>query len=199
MHSPLQICGEAMLAIHQCLLSQQCKLNEIKTVYSHSQSFGQCQNWLNKHLRMLCWCMFPATPKRRRGRRKPDSAPLPVARRGAVRPEPCVKNIEAIPEHHAFPGIGKQQVAPSGNDKTSLYCQPRIAPVQCMTAGTAVQARREHDQIRVASGRSGLWEYVFYMDIEGIRMTPKCRRTDGLKQVAAFVKIWFIPGCRVGG
>src|SRR5574340_2973 len=50
MHSQLQICGEVMLAVHQCLLAPQRDLAAIKTVYSHSQSFGQCQSWLNRHL-----------------------------------------------------------------------------------------------------------------------------------------------------
>ena len=33
LQSNLQICGEVMLSIHQCLLSQHCELSAIKTVY----------------------------------------------------------------------------------------------------------------------------------------------------------------------
>ncbi|MDX8385522.1 MAG: chorismate mutase, partial [Gallionella sp.] len=50
MDSVLQVCGELTLPIHQCLLSQHCDLSAIKTVYSHPQSLGQCQSWLNQHL-----------------------------------------------------------------------------------------------------------------------------------------------------
>ena len=55
MQSTLKICGEVKLPIHQCLLGQ-ClpgqhgELSAINSVYSHPQSFGQCQGWLNTHL-----------------------------------------------------------------------------------------------------------------------------------------------------
>ena len=52
MQSPLQVCGEVVLAIHQCLLSQLCEMSMIKTVYSHPQSLGQCQGWLNANLQI---------------------------------------------------------------------------------------------------------------------------------------------------
>lgn len=48
--TPLRICGEIMLPIHQNLMSKRSDLADIKRVYGHSQSLAQCQNWLSRHL-----------------------------------------------------------------------------------------------------------------------------------------------------
>src|SRR3970040_459849 len=44
--SPLKICGEVELRIHQTLLGRMKELGQIKRVCSHSQSFAQCRAWL---------------------------------------------------------------------------------------------------------------------------------------------------------
>ncbi|EDN68371.1 Chorismate mutase, gamma, beta and epsilon proteobacteria [Beggiatoa sp. PS] len=48
--SPLKICGEIELPIHHHLLSKVSQLEQIKRIYSHSQSLAQCQGWLDNHL-----------------------------------------------------------------------------------------------------------------------------------------------------
>ncbi|HMV19098.1 MAG TPA: chorismate mutase, partial [Rhodocyclaceae bacterium] len=48
--SPLQICGEVVLRIHQHLMSGETALGDVRKVYSHAQSLAQCHEWLNSHL-----------------------------------------------------------------------------------------------------------------------------------------------------
>mgnify|MGYP000859638794 CR=1 FL=1 len=48
--TPLKICGEVVLRIHQHLLSNEASLGEVKKVYSHAQSLAQCHEWLNRSL-----------------------------------------------------------------------------------------------------------------------------------------------------
>ena len=48
--TPLKICGEVVLRIHQHLLSNQRALGEVVKVYSHAQSLAQCHEWLNRSL-----------------------------------------------------------------------------------------------------------------------------------------------------
>ncbi|HET9463361.1 MAG TPA: chorismate mutase, partial [Thiobacillus sp.] len=48
--SPLKICGEVMLPIHQTLMRKQGGLGGIQRVYGHAQSLAQCQQWLSRHL-----------------------------------------------------------------------------------------------------------------------------------------------------
>lgn len=50
MTSPLKVCGEVVLRIHQHLLTKEASLDAIRKVYSHAQSLAQCHEWLNRSL-----------------------------------------------------------------------------------------------------------------------------------------------------
>ncbi|CAJ0927697.1 698_t:CDS:2 [Entrophospora sp. SA101] len=45
-----QIIEEICLTVSHCLLSNS-PINSIRKIYSHPQAFGQCQNWLDQHLK----------------------------------------------------------------------------------------------------------------------------------------------------
>jgi len=194
MHSPLQICGEVMLAIHQCLLARQPDLSLIRTVYSHSQSFGQCQDWLNKHLpNALLVHVSSNAEAARLAAENSDCAAIAGSQAAALFGlNLCVANIEDDAKNTTrFLVLGKQQVAPSGNDKTSLVLSAANRPgavhdllVPLAKHGVSMT------KFESRPARSGLWEYVFYMDIEGHQNDAKVAAAlAGLMQVAAFVKI----------
>ncbi len=46
----IQVTGEIDLHVHQCLLSHNARLSDIKRIYSHPQAFGQCETFLGKEL-----------------------------------------------------------------------------------------------------------------------------------------------------
>jgi chorismate mutase/prephenate dehydratase len=48
--SPLKICGEVELRVHQYLLSRTGHLDDVERVYSHGLSLAQCRGWLRQHL-----------------------------------------------------------------------------------------------------------------------------------------------------
>jgi chorismate mutase / prephenate dehydratase len=48
--SPLKICGEIELRIHQHLMGSMQDLKEVKRICSHPQSLAQCRGWLAQHL-----------------------------------------------------------------------------------------------------------------------------------------------------
>src|SRR5688572_29214110 len=48
--SPLRICGEIELAVHQHLLSRTGRMDDVDRVYSHPMSLAQCRTWLRQHL-----------------------------------------------------------------------------------------------------------------------------------------------------
>jgi chorismate mutase/prephenate dehydratase len=87
--------------------------------------------------------------------------------------------------------LGNQQVAPSGNDKTSLVMSTTNRPgavhdllVPLAKHGVSMT------KLESRPARSGLWEYVFYMDIEGHQADVNVAAAMAeLKQVAAFVKV----------
>lgn len=191
----VRVCGEVMLAVHQCLVSQCPGLDAIRTVYSHPQSFGQCQNWLNANL-----------PK---AMRNPVSSNSEAARLAAEHPRDSAaiagrnaaelyglpvlaENIEDDPRNTTrFLVIGNQDVAPSGKDKTSLVMSTANRPGAVHDL-LAPLARHGVSMTKLESrpARSGLWEYVFYMDIEGHQADARVAAALAeLKQVAAFVKV----------
>src|SRR5690606_23702438 len=48
--SPLMICGEVELRVHQYLLSRTGHIEDIERVYSHGLSLAQCRGWLRQNL-----------------------------------------------------------------------------------------------------------------------------------------------------
>jgi len=194
LQSPLKVCGEVMLAVHQCLLARQCDLSAIKTVYSHSQSLGQCQSWLNTNLPNAVRISAASNAEAARlAAENPDSAAIAGSQAAAhFGLSVCVENIEDDARNTTrFLVLGNQQVAPSGNDKTSLVLSAANRPGAVHDLLVPL-ARHGVSMTRFESrpARSGLWEYVFYMDIEGHQADEKVAAALAeLKQVAAFAKV----------
>ena len=194
LQSPLQICGEVMLPVHQCLLARQCDLSTIKTVYSHSQSLGQCQSWLNANLPDAVRISAASNAEAARlAAGNPNSAAIAGSQAAAHSGlNVCLENIEDDARNTTrFLVLGNQQVAPSGNDKTSLVLSAANRPgavhdllVPLAKYGVSMT------KFESRPARSGLWEYVFYMDIEGHQADGKVAAALAeLKQVAAFTKV----------
>lgn len=194
LQSHLKVCGEVMLPVHQCLISRAAGLSAIKRVFSHAQSLGQCQSWLNTHL--------PAAERIAAGsntqaillslEKHADSAAIAGVMAAANYDVPVLaENIEDDPRNTTrFLVIGDQEVAPSGKDKTSLVMSApnRSGAVYDLLAPLA---RHDVSMTRLESrpARSGIWEYVFFLDIEGHQLEPKVALAlDELRQAAAFVK-----------
>jgi len=194
LQSTLQVCGEVMLPVHQCLLAQHCELSTIKTIYSHPQSLGQCQSWLNAHLPHAAHIPVASNAEAARmAGENPHSAAVAGSQAAAhFGLSVCVENIEDDARNTTrFLVLGNQQVAPSGNDKTSLVLSAANRPGAVHDL-LAPLARHGVSMTKLESrpARSGLWEYVFYMDIEGHQQDKKVAAALAeLKQVAAFIKI----------
>ena len=194
MQSSLQICGEVKLPIHQCLLGQQSELSAIKSVYSHPQSFGQCQGWLNTHLPHAARIPVASNAEAARlAAENPHNAAIAGNQAAALFGlKVLVENIEDDASNTTrFLVLGNQQVAPSGNDKTSLVMSTANRPgavhdllVPLAKHGVSMT------KLESRPARSGLWEYVFYMDIEGHQADVKVAAALAeLRKVAAFVKV----------
>ena len=194
MQSPLRLCGEVLLAVHQCLLSQDKDLSAIKRVYSHPQSLGQCQDWLNTHLphaeRVSVASNAEAASLASKEKHSAAIAGEQAAERFNVPVQ--VKNIQDDPRNTTrFLVIGNQDVAASGQDKTSLVMSALNRPgavhellVPLAKHGVSMS------KLESRPARAGLWEYVFFVDIEGHQTDKKVAAAlKELKEVAAFVKV----------
>jgi chorismate mutase/prephenate dehydratase len=194
MQSDLQVCGEIILPIHQCFLAKQCEFDQIKNVYSHPQSLGQCQGWLNANLPNAARISASSNAEAARLAAENSNSAAIAGEQAAAHfgLTVCVKNIEDDARNTTrFLVLGWQKVAPSGNDKTSLVLSAPNRPGAVHDLLTPL-AKHGVSMTKLESrpARSGLWEYVFYMDIEGHQTDPKVAAAlSELRQIATLVKI----------
>ncbi|MGH8761199.1 MAG: prephenate dehydratase, partial [Burkholderiales bacterium] len=101
-------------------------------------------------------------------------------------------NIEDEPNNTTrFAVISGREVPPSGNDKTSLVMSTRNIPGAIHELLTPL-ARCGVSMTRLESrpSRTGLWEYVFFVDLEGHQTEDKVARAlDEMRGLAAFLKV----------
>ncbi len=194
LQTPARVCGEVLLQVHQCLMSRQPGKDSIKRVYSHPQSLGQCRNWLNANLPNVERIAVSSNSEAARlAAEQADSAAVGGREAGERYGVPILaENIEDDPRNTTrFVVIGNQDVAPSGRDKTSLVMSAANRPGAVHDLLTPL-AKHGVSMTKLESrpAPSGMWEYVFFVDIEGHQQDAKVAAALGeLKQAAAFVKI----------
>ncbi|WP_350282042.1 prephenate dehydratase [Nitrosomonas sp.] len=195
LQTPLKICGELELPVHQCLMAQQTDLAAIRKIYSHPQSFAQCQAWLNENLQNADRINAASNADAARQAAVDSSAAAIAGKRAAevFGLKVCAANIEDNPNNTTrFLVIGSQDVARSGKDKTSLamatHNQPGavyelLAPfAQHQVSMTRLESRPSH---------ASLWEYVFFTDIAGHQEDENVARAlQVLRDNTTFLKIF---------
>ena len=119
----LNICGEVLLRVRQQLMRKLPVTDGIQVVYSHAQSLAQCHEWLAKNL--------PGVET------VPVSSNAEAARLAAEDPHAAAIGSELAAERYGlrvvardveddannttrFLVLGRESVAPSGRDKTSV-------------------------------------------------------------------------------
>ncbi|MDO6462042.1 prephenate dehydratase [Granulosicoccaceae sp. 1_MG-2023] len=175
--SSLKICGEVSLPIHHNLLGLQQPLSEIRTVYAHQQSLAQCRQWLDAH---LPHAEREAVSSNGEAARMVQGQSGVAAIAGKAAGElyglsVLVNNIEDEKDNTTrFLVIGKQEVPPSGRDSTALLVSAPNRPggLRSLLKPMA-DAGISLTRIESRPGQSGLWEYVFFMDIEGHKDDPQ--------------------------
>ncbi len=171
MQSALSISGEVELRIRHNLLSNETKLSDIKRVYSHQQSFGQCRLWLDKHLPNT---ERIATNSNAEGVLLASEHAHSAAIAGQMAAElyqvPVLNaDIEDEPDNTTrFVVIGKHKSPPSGNDRTSLlvFAHNRAGSLFNLLKPLA-ERNISMSNIESRPSRRGVWEYVFFIDVDG--------------------------------
>jgi chorismate mutase/prephenate dehydratase len=191
--TPAKICGEVMLPIRQCLMSRSGALKGIRKVYSHAQSLAQCQQWLGRHLPSVerVAVVSNAEAARLAARERRAAAIGPKSAAALYGLKLLARNIEDQSKNTTrFLVIAESDAAPSGKDKTSLIMSARNVP-GAVHALLAPLARNRVSMTRLESrpARAGLWEYVFYVDVEGHQQDANVARALAeLKRKASFLK-----------
>ncbi|MDP1557383.1 MAG: prephenate dehydratase [Nitrosomonas sp.] len=194
LQTSLTVCGEIQLPVHQFLMAQDAALSPIRKIYSHPQSFSQCHEWLNTNLPGVERIHASSNAEAARLASQEKNAAAIASKQAAEIFELtiCATNIEDDPKNTTrFLVIGTQQVSPSGKDKTSLVMSANNRPgaVHELLA-PLVQYGVSMTRFESRPSRTGMWEYVFYVDIEGHQQDENVLTAlDLLRKKAAFLKI----------
>ena len=121
--SPLKVCAEIDFRVQQNLMTVEPSLDTVTRVYSHSQSLAQTAGWLARHLPNADRVPVASNAEAARlASVTPGSAAIAGELAAARYAVPMLfRNIEDSPNNTTrFWVLGRQDVAASGNDKTSL-------------------------------------------------------------------------------
>ena len=169
----LSVCGEIKLRVQQNLLSNAGGLGAVTRVYSHGQSLAQCVQFLAQHLPGVPRIAVASNAEAARlAAAEPGAAAIAGENAGAIYGlATLAPHIEDEPNNTTrFWVLGRQQPAPSGRDETSLVmsCPNRPGAVYALLEPIA---RHGVSMSRIESrpARTGLWEYLFFVDLVGHR------------------------------
>jgi len=195
--TPLRICGEVELRVQQHLMAKGGDAAAVKRVYSHPQSLAQCARWLERHLpgaeRVPLGSNAEAAE---RASREAGSAAIAgeaaAARYGLAL---LARGIEDDPNNTTrFLVLGALQPAPTGRDRTSLVMSAENRPGAVHALLTPL-AENGVSMTRIESRparamRAALWEYLFYVDLEGHQADARVAAALAeLRRKAPFLKV----------
>jgi chorismate mutase/prephenate dehydratase len=194
--SPLKICGEIELRIHQHLLGRMHDLKDVKRVCSHPQSLAQCRGWLSQHLPDVE--KVPVVSNAEAARRARDEEGT-----AALAGEAAAKlyhlrilfnTVEDRDDNTTrFVVVGRKLFPASGKDKTSVL----VSAAETETPGVLLHllaplSKHGVNMTRIESrpSRKRKWDYVFFLDLDGHADDDNVRKAlDEMKAHASLFKV----------
>jgi len=173
MSSNLRICGEVEIRVHHHLMTSPKSDGDIKRIYSHQQTLGQCRRWLNGH--------YPDVPRltatsnaeaARRVQEETDAAAIAGEIAADIYDLKIIsRQIEDEYDNTTrFIVVGREDIPPSGKDKTSIVVSTHNQPGALYKL---LEPFHRHGisltSIETRPSRTGMWSYVFFIDFEGHR------------------------------
>ncbi|MBN4063804.1 prephenate dehydratase [Cardiobacterium sp. AH-315-I02] len=194
MNSSLSISGEVALRIRHNLLTNETDLSSVKRVYAHQQSIAQCRLWLDKNLpgaeRIAVNSNAEAVIIARDHKNSAAIAGMMAAEIYDI----AVLNPDIEDEPHnttRFVIIGQYQAPASGADRTSLLVFAHNRPGSLYDLLKPLAKRNiSMSNIESRPSRSGVWEYVFFIDIDGHQHDEQIAEAIAeIEESSAMVKI----------
>ncbi len=167
----LRVCGELSLRIQHCLMSQAENLSDIKAVHAHPQALAQCWHWLNANLpnvERVSESSNAAAAKLALD--SPDIAAIAGESAASLyQLNALEKGIEDEKNNTTrFLIIGDQDIPPTGDDSTLLLVAAPHRPGGLRRLLQPLEdAGVSMTRIESRPSRSALWEYVFFIDVNG--------------------------------
>ena len=197
LETPLSIGGEIMLRVRHNLLSAEAFAPEAaETIYAHPQALAQCRRWLERAAPQAKTQPAESNAAAARFAAGQNGAKIAAIASLSAAQHYGLKTIAADIEDSPFNTtrfliLGAAHPEPSGADKTSLLM---TAPSE---AGALYRLLEPFSRLGInmtkfesRPARGQLWEYVFYIDIDGHRASPEITRAlEEIGERAAFLKV----------
>jgi len=172
--SPLKISGEIELRIEQHLLGRVTGLENIERICAHEQSLAQCRAWLREYLpHVELIGMSSNAAGARRARDEDGTAAIgPDVAADVYDLKILVDSIEDRSDNSTrFLVVGRELLAPSGNDKTTLLISTGDTAGGAGVLHKLLLPLADHEVVMTfiesRPSRRMNWDYVFFIDIEG--------------------------------
>ena len=192
--SELCINAEIATTVSHCLLTRSGTLDGVQKVYSHPQALAQCRQWLSANLPNVAQIEVASTALAARLTRDDPVAAavaselagqlydLKIARKKI---EDEVRNVTR------FLVIGREAAPPTGRDKTSiLFSLKDEAGVLYKVLQPLADAGLNLSRIESRPSRKKLWDYVFFIDVDGHQSEPPVQAAiKALEERCQFVKV----------
>jgi len=175
--SSLQICGEVATPIHHNLITHAESLEQITEIFAHRQTLGQCRQWLAENLLNI-----PCTEANSNA----EAVKIAQSRANtaAIAGDVAAELYQVPILHHRiedeqnnttrFVVIGQLITAPTGEDKTSLLVSTKNhAGALAHILEPFAKYKIGMTKIESRPSKQGLWEYLFFIDIDGHYLDEK--------------------------
>lgn len=195
--SALKACGEVVVRVHHNLMRKGShEISGITKVFAHAQALAQCNDWLGRHLPQAE--RIPVSSNAEAARLVAESGEASwAAIAGITAAEIYALNIaaECIEDEPnnttRFLVLGHQDTDSTGNDKTSLVIStPNRAGAVMGLLQPFTDLGISMTKFESRPSKASLWEYLFFIDIEGHQHDAKVQQAlKMLGERASFVKI----------
>lgn len=202
--SPLKICGEVELRIHQHVMGRMHGLEKILRVCSHQQSLAQCRQWLDEYLPNAERVSVSSNAEAARRARDEDGTAA-IAGQAAAEVyglNVIVPEIEDAPDNTTrFLVIGRKLFSASDNDKTTLLVS--AGDTQSPGAlhrllGPLAEHGISMTRIESRPSRRRKWDYVFFIDVMGhADQHPLSTALEELKKQSSLFRVLGSYPCAV--
>ncbi|MEM8548121.1 MAG: prephenate dehydratase, partial [Pseudomonadota bacterium] len=172
--SPLKVCGEIQLRIEQHLLGTDAdSLANAERICAHQQSLAQCRGWLREHMPQAELIGVSSNAEGAR-RARDERGTLAIGGQSAADVfglKVLVNNLEDRPDNTTrFLILGKNILPATGDDKTALLLSaPETGGAGALHKLLLPFSEQGVNLTRIESrpSRRGVWDYVFFLDIDG--------------------------------
>ncbi len=192
--SPLVVIGEEFLNVHQNLLANVNTLSEIKRIYSHPQSFGQCRTWLETNM--------PNVEKIEVSSNAKAASMVPWEKFSAAIASSIAadkyklnilsENIEDNPENYTrFWIIANNKHTFENPEKTSVLVSVKDKPGALLELLLPFQVYNINlSKIESRPSKRRPWDYLFFIDLEGGVENPGVKKAlEKVKEQSVFLKV----------